>query len=267
MAELAKKIFENYGFLSIIGVLILIVVIWLNVHLNAASGGKVSILWGLVEYDKKQSKQLEPSIEINKGSKYGFLSIIGVLILIVVIWLNVHLNAASGGKVSILWGLVEYDKKQSKQLEPSIEINKGSKSTSEIDKSKAVKTRPENDPLFPKLVGPNVEFPASILENTTPGYKTRDKFYIAIHENRWNPQEGDKEYEMVRTGDKLTAKNVINKRFHPVIVPQVWQKIEQAYDRYMPPKGEMANNIDNTNPNGPCYCFGTDCVSYKDGGR
>jgi hypothetical protein len=126
---------------------------------------------------------------------------------------------------------------------------------------------PKSDPLFPKLVDNNVEFPAIILERTTPGFKPGDKFYIALHENGWNPKEGDQLYEMERKGDKLIAKHVISKRFHPVLVPRIWHKIELAYDRYLPRSGEFNNNIDYTNPNGPCYCFGPQCVPYNQGGQ
>ena len=125
----------------------------------------------------------------------------------------------------------------------------------------------KKDPLFPKLVGNNVEFPAVKLERSTPGFKPGDKFYIAIHENGWDPEEGDKSYEMERKGDKLIAKGVINQRFHPVLVPRVWHKIELAYEAYLPKRGEFKNNIDYTNPQGPCYCFGPNCVPYSQGGR
>ena len=124
------------------------------------------------------------------------------------------------------------------------------------------------DPLFPKLVGNDVVFQAEDLERTTPGFKSGGKFYIAFHKNGWNPNEGNKRYEMQREGDKLIAKGVINQRFHPVLVsPRRWHKIERAYPEYLPTSGEFKNNIDYTNPDGPCYCFGPNCVPYNKGGQ
>jgi len=127
---------------------------------------------------------------------------------------------------------------------------------------------PKKDPLFPKLVGNNVEFPAMKLERSTPRFKPGDKFYIAIDDNGWDPETGDERYEMERKGDKLIAKGVINQRFHPVLVaPREWHQIESAYPAYLPKKGEFKNNIDYTYPRGPCYCFGPNCVPYSQGGR
>lgn len=149
-------------------------------------------------------------------------------------------------------------------LSPALAPSTGASSQSQIGSA----PDPKKDPLFPKLVGNNVEFPAMKLERSTPRFKPGDKFYIAIDDNGWDPETGDERYEMERKGDKLIAKGVINQRFHPVLVaPREWHQIESAYPAYLPKKGEFKNNIDYTYPRGPCYCFGPNCVPYSQGGR
>lgn len=132
----------------------------------------------------------------------------------------------------------------------------------------AAEVNPDNDPTFPKLVGNDVHYNAIKLQRTTPGWKPGDTFYIAIEENAWDPQAGDKAFEMEAKGDLLIARNVINQRHHPVLVsPRRWQQIERAYPQYLPKKGEFKNHIDYTNPAGPGYCFGPLCVPFDQGGR
>ena len=100
----------------------------------------------------------------------------------------------------MFWGLFEYTIKQE---QPAEKINNNATLKEETISNKQ---NPALDPLFPKLVGNNVEFPANIIENTTPGYTPGDKFYIAIHENGWNPQEGDKNYEMENPNGTISLK-------------------------------------------------------------
>ena len=229
MIEIAKSIFDKYGSKAIISVAFACIMIWLIAHLTAAPGGKVSVLYGLVEYTKKQETQSP----IAKGTTH------------------------IGTKRNII------DNSLPKTSAPSLASSSPVSSNTKIGSS----SDPKKDPLFPKIVGNNVEFPAVKLECTTPGFKPGDKFYIALHENGWDPEDGNKLYEMERKGDKLIAKDVLNKRFHPVLVPRIWHKIELAYEQYLPRSGEFKNNIDFTNPNGPCYCFGPNCVPYNQGGQ
>lgn len=119
---------------------------------------------------------------------------------------------------------------------------------------------------YPILVGNDVEHSAKVLESTTPGYTPGAQFYVACHENLWNPQEGDKQFLMPKVKGKYIARNMKNRRHHPVLVPRVWQKIEVAFPEKMPPKGQFVGFIDYTNLDGPGYCLGEGCVPFNKGG-
>ncbi len=53
MTRLQDEIFKKYGLTSVVAVLIAALGIWVAAHLTAAPGAQVSVLWGLVQYQKR----------------------------------------------------------------------------------------------------------------------------------------------------------------------------------------------------------------------
>lgn len=57
MKEIISNIYSKYGLGAVIGMLLAVIVIWAVAHNMSAPGGKVSVIWGLVEYTKPLIKK------------------------------------------------------------------------------------------------------------------------------------------------------------------------------------------------------------------
>ena len=66
MENFWKEIFNKFGFGALIFALVAAPSVWILAHNAAAPGGKVSILWGFVEYTKRGEVESSPK---EKGSK------------------------------------------------------------------------------------------------------------------------------------------------------------------------------------------------------
>ncbi len=54
MKEVVSEIYRRYGAAALVAVAAIFVLIWTVAHYTAAPGGNVSILWGVVQYTKRQ---------------------------------------------------------------------------------------------------------------------------------------------------------------------------------------------------------------------
>src|SRR5437762_1382880 len=61
MKEVASEIYRRYGIAALIAVAAGFVLIWIVAHYTAAPGGNVSILWGVVQYTKRQPSPSQQS--------------------------------------------------------------------------------------------------------------------------------------------------------------------------------------------------------------
>jgi hypothetical protein len=56
-----EALIKTYGLVAVIGVSGVAGVVWLISHFAAKPGGKVSVLWGLTTYDRRESNDVKPS--------------------------------------------------------------------------------------------------------------------------------------------------------------------------------------------------------------
>lgn len=59
MKEIFNSLFLKYGFLTLFGSALAIIIIWVFAHFISAPGGKVSVVWGMVEYTKSKRLDLD----------------------------------------------------------------------------------------------------------------------------------------------------------------------------------------------------------------
>lgn len=71
MFDLISKIFNKYGITSIILAIIIVAVIWIVAHFNAAPGKEISVLWGLVKYTKNDDNTIKTNILITQDNAYN----------------------------------------------------------------------------------------------------------------------------------------------------------------------------------------------------
>jgi hypothetical protein len=174
--------------------------------------------------------------------KYGGWALVFAALGFAALWLVTHFMAAPGGRVSVLWGLVDYPKKGTL---PSWTQSEPDKRKSKADESIAAK----RDHLFPVADGNDVLVPHLLIEAIKGGFDQQKPVYAATDLNGWlrsGKQKATPEAlrltTMVRDGSVWRARDMTEKRFHPAqlfdpaledpfyLANVAWAQIENVYN-------------------------------------